>query len=66
VDGIGEHHQSQRPKITCSPSYADYRPETNAVILLDMGSNTKGRMYTGGIGKGKETETLNRVDVLTV
>jgi hypothetical protein len=26
----------RRPKITCSPSYVDYRPKTNAVILLDM------------------------------
>jgi hypothetical protein len=24
----------KRPKVTCSPSYADYRPKTNAVILL--------------------------------
>jgi hypothetical protein len=35
------------PKITCSPSYTDYRPETNAVILLDMvthqGENMPGR-----------------------
>jgi hypothetical protein len=29
--------QAQKAKITCSPSYADYRPRTNAVILLDMG-----------------------------
>jgi hypothetical protein len=27
----------RRPKITCSPSFVDYRPKTNAVILLDMG-----------------------------
>jgi hypothetical protein len=27
----------RRPKIACSPSYADYRLKTNAVILLDMG-----------------------------
>jgi hypothetical protein len=27
----------RRPKIACSPSYANYRPKTNAVILLDMG-----------------------------
>jgi hypothetical protein len=27
----------RRPKIVCSPSYADFRPKTNAVILLDMG-----------------------------
>jgi hypothetical protein len=24
----------RRPKITCPPSYVDYRPKTNAVILL--------------------------------
>jgi hypothetical protein len=27
----------RRPKIVCSPSYADFRPKINAVILLDMG-----------------------------
>jgi hypothetical protein len=32
----------RRPKITCSPSYADYRPKTNAVILLDMGHTVRG------------------------
>jgi hypothetical protein len=26
-------------KIACSPSYADYRPKTNAVILLDLDHN---------------------------
>jgi hypothetical protein len=36
-----------------------------AVISLDMG-HTKGRMCTGGIGKGKETKNLSVVDVLTV
>jgi hypothetical protein len=30
------------PKIACSPSYADNRPETNAVILLDMGHMLRG------------------------
>jgi hypothetical protein len=29
--------QAQKVKIPCSPSYVDYRPKTNAVILLDMG-----------------------------
>jgi hypothetical protein len=32
----------RKPKITCSPSNADYRPETNAVILLDMGHTLRG------------------------
>jgi hypothetical protein len=51
----------RRPKITCSPLYADYRPKTNAVILLDMG-----HMHTGGIGKGKETQNLKVFDVPAV
>jgi hypothetical protein len=29
-------------KIVCSPSYADFRPKTNAVILLDMGHVLRG------------------------
>jgi hypothetical protein len=44
----------RRPKIACSPSCADYRPETNAAILLDMG-HTKRRTHMGGIGKGKKS-----------
>jgi hypothetical protein len=55
----------RRPKIAFSPSYADYRPKINAAILLDMG-HTKGRPHMGGIGKGKETKTLNAVDVFTI
>jgi hypothetical protein len=27
----------RRPKIACFPSYVDFRPKINAVILLDMG-----------------------------
>jgi hypothetical protein len=42
-----------------------YRPKTNAVILLGMG-HTKGRTCMGRIGKGKETQNLNVVDVLIV
>jgi hypothetical protein len=34
--------QLRRPKIACSPSYTDYRPKTNAVILWDIG-HTEGR-----------------------
>jgi hypothetical protein len=32
----------RRPKIACSPSSADFRPKTNAVILLDMGHTLRG------------------------
>jgi hypothetical protein len=35
----------RRPKIACSPPYADYRPKTNAVILLDMGYTLRGNTY---------------------
>jgi hypothetical protein len=52
----------RRPKITFSPSYADYRPKTNAVILLDMG-HTKGRLCTREIGKRRKPLYS---DVLTV
>jgi hypothetical protein len=38
----------RRPRITCSPTYADYRHKTNAAILLDTG-HTKGRPCMGGI-----------------
>jgi hypothetical protein len=40
----------RRPKIACSPSCEDYRPKTNAIILMDMGHTLRGE-----IGKGKET-----------
>jgi hypothetical protein len=52
---LREVSQAQRSKITCSPSYVDFRPKTNAVILLDMGHTLKGRTCTGEIGKGKAT-----------
>jgi hypothetical protein len=48
----------------CTPSYVDYRPKTNAVILLDMG-HTKERLCMGGKAQEKETKNLNVVDVLT-
>jgi hypothetical protein len=32
----------RRPNIPCSLSYVDYRPETNAVLLLDMGHTLRG------------------------
>jgi hypothetical protein len=33
----------RKPKIACSPSRVDYRPKTNAAILLDMGHTLKGQ-----------------------
>jgi hypothetical protein len=35
----------RRPKIACSPSYEDYRPKTNAVILLDMGHTLRENVH---------------------
>jgi hypothetical protein len=32
----------RKPKIICSPSYTDYKPKTNPVILLDMGHMLRG------------------------
>jgi hypothetical protein len=55
----------RRPKATCSPSYADCRPKTNAAILWDT-VHIKGRLCKVEIGQGKETKNLNEVDVLTV
>jgi hypothetical protein len=34
--------QAQKAKILCSPSYADFRSKTNAVILIDMGHMLRG------------------------
>jgi hypothetical protein len=39
---LSEVSQTQRPNFACSPSYADYRPKTNAVILLYMGHMLRG------------------------
>jgi hypothetical protein len=62
MDGTVEHHlklsvRLRRPKIACSPSYVDYKPETNAVILLDMGHTLRGECTQGGLGKGKKPKT---------
>jgi hypothetical protein len=38
---LSEVNRLRRPKIIRSPSYADFRPKTNAVILLDMGHTLK-------------------------
>jgi hypothetical protein len=40
-------------KIVCSPSYADYKPETNAVIL----SHTRGEHAQEDLGKGRKFKT---------
>jgi hypothetical protein len=42
MNGTGEYHLKQRPKIACYPSYVDYRLKTNTVILLDMDHTLRG------------------------
>jgi hypothetical protein len=39
---LSEVSQAQKAKIVFSPSYVDFRPKTNAVILLDMGHTLRG------------------------
>jgi hypothetical protein len=46
----------RRPKIACSPSYVDYRPKTNAVIL-SMGHTLRGYHAWEEQGKGRKPIT---------
>jgi hypothetical protein len=46
----------RRPNITCSPSYAEYRPKTNAEIL-DMGHTLRGEHAQEEQGKGRKLKT---------
>jgi hypothetical protein len=47
-----EVSQTWKAKIVCSPFYADYRPKTNAVTVLEMGHIIR---ETAHRRKGKET-----------
>jgi hypothetical protein len=47
----------RRPKIICSPSYVDYRPKTNAVMLLDLGHTHRGEHTREEYGKGRKSKT---------
>jgi hypothetical protein len=40
---LSEVRQGQKVKIVCSPSHADYRPKTSAVILLHIGQRLRGK-----------------------
>jgi hypothetical protein len=47
MDGTGEHHfvklaRLRRPKILCSPSYADFRSRANTAMWLDLGHLIRG------------------------
>jgi hypothetical protein len=45
------------PKLICSPLYRDFRPKTNAVILLDMGPMLRGERVQEEWGKGRKPKT---------
>jgi hypothetical protein len=46
-----------RPKIICSPSYADFTLKTNAVILLDMGHTLRREHAQEELGRGRKPKT---------
>jgi hypothetical protein len=50
---LSEVSQFRRPKITCSPSCADYRPRTPKTIAVALlaRSHAKGRPHREGSGK---------------
>jgi hypothetical protein len=55
----------RRPKTIRSPSYADFRPKTNAVILLDMGPMLGGNSYRRNRER-QLTQNLKVFDVTSV
>jgi hypothetical protein len=56
MDGTEEHQFSEDQKIVYSPSYVDFKSQTNAAMLLDLG-HIKGRAHTGGMGIGGKPKT---------
>jgi hypothetical protein len=54
---LSEVSQAQTAKIICSLSYANYRPKTNAVILLDMSHTLRGECPQEELGKGIKPKT---------
>jgi hypothetical protein len=47
----------RRTKFPHTPSYADYRPKTNAVTLFDMGHTLRGDCTLEGYGMERKTNT---------
>jgi hypothetical protein len=55
---LSEVSQARKAKkITCSPSYVDYRPKTNVVVLLDMGHTLRGEHVREKYGKERKPKT---------
>jgi hypothetical protein len=51
---LSEVSQAQKSKNCMFSSYVDYRPNTNAVILLDMGHTLRGKRTWEEQGKGRK------------
>jgi hypothetical protein len=49
--------QVQRPKVSRSPSYEDYRHKTSAVILLEIGHTIRGERAQEEQGNGRKHKT---------
>jgi hypothetical protein len=54
---LSEGSQDQKAKNHMFSSYVDYRPKTNAVILLDMGHTLRGKCAREEQGKGRKPKT---------
>jgi hypothetical protein len=60
MDGtVAKLARLRRPKFTCSPSHADFRPKTNAVIILDMGHMLRGECVQEESGKVANSKLEN-------
>jgi hypothetical protein len=49
--------QAQKARNSMSPSFADYRSKTNAVILLDLGHTQRGEHAQEKQGKERKPKT---------
>jgi hypothetical protein len=52
---------SKRPKIVCSPSYADIRSRANTIRGLDFEFMLKARAHKGGMRIGKTPKKLDSI-----
>jgi hypothetical protein len=54
---LSEARQAQKAKNLLFSLYVDYRPKTNAAILLDMGHTLRGECAQDEQGKGRKPKT---------
>jgi hypothetical protein len=55
----------RRPKIVCSPSYADFESRAKCSNVVGLGPHDKGRAHIGDIVIGRKPKTLKAFDVST-